>query len=43
MPVAFKTLTGTLNVQAVINKGAELDLSKAVNLDGLSTIQLYYL
>ena len=43
VPVAFKTLSGTLNVQAVINKGAELDLSKAVNLDGLSTIQLYYL
>lgn len=42
-PVAFKTLSGTLQVQAAINKASELDLSKAVNLDGLSTLQLYYL
>lgn len=42
-PVAFTTLTGTLDVQAAINKGSELDLTKAVHLDGMSTIELYYL
>ena len=42
-PVAFTTLTGTLNVQASINKGSELDLTKAINLDGQSSIELVYL
>lgn len=42
-PVALKTLTGTLSVQAGINKGSELDLTKVVNLDGLATIQVFYL
>ena len=42
-PVAFTTLTSTLKVQAAINKGSELDLTKAVTLDGLSSVQVYYL
>jgi len=42
-PVAFTTLTGTLKVQAAINKGSELDLTKAVTLDGMSSVQVYYL
>ncbi len=43
LPVAFKTMTGALSVQAAINKGSELDLTKAVHLDGMSTIEVYYL
>lgn len=42
-PAAFQTLTISLNVQAYINKASELDLTKAVVLDGLSTIELVYL
>ena len=42
-PVAFKNLTGTLSVQAGINKGSELDLTKAVHLDGMATLQVFYL
>ena len=42
-PVAFTNLTGTLSVQAGINKGSELDLTKAVHLDGMATIQVFYL
>lgn len=43
LPVAFTTLSGQLAVQAFINKASELDLSKPVVLDGLSTIELVYL
>lgn len=42
-PVAFKTLTATLGIQAYINKTSELDLTKPVRLDGLTTIELIYL
>lgn len=42
-PLAFKSLTGTLSVQAGINKGSELDLTKAVQLDGMATLQVFYL
>lgn len=42
-PVAFTTLTGKLGAQAYINKASELDLTKPVQLDGLSTLTLVYL
>lgn len=42
-PIAFTTLAGKLNVQAYINKASELDLSKPVKLDGLTTLELVYL
>ena len=42
-PVAFESLTGKLAVQAYINKVSELDLTKPVPLDGLTTIELVYL
>lgn len=42
-PLAFTTLSGTFQLQAAINKGSELDLTKAVHLDGQSTVELYYL
>lgn len=42
-PTAFTNMTGTLRVQASINKGSELDLSKEIKLDGLTTIELVYL
>ena len=43
VPVAFETLSGKLSVQAYINKTSELDLTKPVALDGLTTIELVYL
>ncbi|MEI0695034.1 DUF1120 domain-containing protein [Pectobacterium aroidearum] len=42
-PIAFTNLAGKLNVQAYINKTSELDLSKPVKLDGLTTLELHYL
>lgn len=42
-PVAVQALTMSLNVQAYINKASELDLTKPIVLDGLSTIELIYL
>lgn len=42
-PVAFEAMSGTIGVQAYINKASELDLSKPVALDGLTTIDLVYL
>ena len=42
-PVALTTLTGTLSVQAAINKGSELDLTQSITLDGLANIQIYYI
>lgn len=42
-PIAFTTLAGKLNVQAYINKASELDLTKPVKLDGLTTLELVYL
>ncbi|MHA7845304.1 DUF1120 domain-containing protein [Serratia sp. D1N4] len=42
-PIAFTTLAGKLGVQAYINKTSELDLTKPVVLDGLTTLELVYL
>jgi len=42
-PIAFTTLTGKLGVQAYINKASELDLTKPIALDGLTTLELVYL
>lgn len=42
-PVAATTFGAKLNVQAYINKASELDISKPVALDGLTTIDLFYL
>jgi hypothetical protein len=43
IPVAFETFNAKLGAQAYINKASELDLSKPVALDGLTTIELVYL
>lgn len=42
-PIAFTTLSGKLGAQAYINKGSELDLTKPIKLDGLTTLELVYL
>ncbi len=42
-PAAFTTLTGTLNVQPVINPASTLDLSQPVTLDGSVTVEMVYL
>ncbi|NLU15357.1 MAG: DUF1120 domain-containing protein [Serratia liquefaciens] len=42
-PAPFQNITLNLYVQAYINKASELDLTKPVVLDGLSTIELIYL
>lgn len=42
-PSALTTLTGKLEVQAYINKTSELDLTKPIALDGLTTLELVYL
>ena len=42
-PVAFTTLKGQISLQAALNKGSELDLTKITNLDGLTSIQMVYL
>ncbi|MEW5558767.1 DUF1120 domain-containing protein [Enterobacter asburiae] len=43
MPIPLTTLTATISAQAILNKGSELDLTKTINLDGMSTIQVLYL
>ncbi|MCT4704953.1 DUF1120 domain-containing protein [Enterobacteriaceae bacterium H16N7] len=43
VPFAFKTLSARLNVQAYLNKSSELDVTQPINLDGMSTLELYYL
>ncbi|MEA1065319.1 DUF1120 domain-containing protein [Apirhabdus apintestini] len=43
VPVAFTTMKGELSVQAAINKASELDLTKAVHLNGQTTLEIYYL
>ena len=40
---SFRYLSFKLGVQAYINKTSELDLSKPITLDGLTTIELVYL
>lgn len=42
-PAAFENMTAKLEVQAYINKKSELDLSKSIKLDGMTTIELVYL
>ncbi|MBP1020179.1 DUF1120 domain-containing protein [Serratia fonticola] len=42
-PIAFKVLSGKFSVQAYLNKTSELDLTKPIKLDGLTTIELVYL
>lgn len=42
-PIAFTNLSGKLSIKAYINKTSELDLSKPVKLDGLTTLELVYL
>lgn len=42
-PIAFTTLAGKLNVQAYLNKTSELNLTKPIKLDGLTTVELVYL
>ncbi|VEI65427.1 DUF1120 domain-containing protein [Serratia rubidaea] len=43
VPIAFTNLAGKLGVEAYLNKASELDLTKPVTLDGLTTIELVYL
>lgn len=42
-PVSFKNLSTSVVVRAYLNKSSELDLTKQIKLDGLSTIELVYL
>lgn len=42
-PQAFEAMSGTIRVDAYLNKASELDLSKPVALDGLTTIEMIYL
>jgi len=42
-PTAFTSLAGKLGVQAYITKTSELNLTKPVKLDGLTTLELVYL
>lgn len=42
-PVAFTTLSVPLNIQAYINKASELDLTKPIQLNGLTTLEMVYL
>ena len=41
-PQAFKTLLGTLIIRGYITDKSNLDLTQPINLDGSSTIELYY-
>lgn len=43
VPLAFTNMSGTLDVATYINKKSELDLTAPIRLDGLNTIELYYL
>lgn len=42
-PLPVNYLMGKLYVQAGINKGSELDLTKPITLDGMATIEVVYL
>ncbi|MFY3771588.1 DUF1120 domain-containing protein [Providencia manganoxydans] len=41
-PQAFQNLTGTLIIRAYITDQSKLDVTQPINLDGSSTIELYY-
>lgn len=43
IPVSFITLSGAMEVQAVINKASDLTIDNDVPLDGLTTFELSYL
>ncbi|MFJ2550254.1 DUF1120 domain-containing protein [Pseudomonas sp. NPDC087612] len=43
VPVAITNLNGSLAVQAYLNTTTELDMSKPIALDGLTTLELVYL
>lgn len=43
VPVAIENLAGKMKVQAYLNKGSELDLTRPITLDGLSTLEVVYL
>lgn len=42
-PGSYKTISGTLGVTAVLNKGSELPLTQNIDLDGSATIEVQYL
>jgi len=42
-PVAFTQLSGQLRVQGFLNKVSEMDVSKPIYLDGLTTLEVNYL
>lgn len=42
-PIHLNTLSGNLEIRAVINKTSELDLNSRINLDGQATLELRYL
>ncbi|WNJ78479.1 DUF1120 domain-containing protein [Cedecea neteri] len=42
-PLAFTNLTFGLGVQAYINKKSELDLTKDITMDGMTTLEVVYL
>lgn len=43
LPVPLTTMSGTINMSAALNKASELDLTKLINLDGQTTLQIVYL
>lgn len=43
LPVSLTTISGNLEVQAVINRTSALTLNQEVNLDGHATLELRYL
>jgi hypothetical protein len=42
-PIQLNTLAGNLEIQAVINKTSELDMTSQIALDGQATLELRYL
>lgn len=42
-PKPFKTVSGTVNITALIAPSANLDLSEEIKLDGLATMEVVYL
>ncbi|MBP0598542.1 DUF1120 domain-containing protein [Herbaspirillum sp. LeCh32-8] len=43
VPAAYKTITATLNVEAIIDKASNLSLTQDILLDGSATIEVVYL
>jgi type 1 fimbria pilin len=43
VPIALEALAGTLSVQAYINKTSALDMTQAIKLDGMATLEVVYL